>query len=149
MHDKSCALDCVCLPPLERIGDEYWCRPSPEQKPKHVPVFGSNYLIHYFKSPHCLSESQKTIYNQLPKRVCGRLSASHEESALGWDLCFEEGWHWRSIYFVVVFLLLTGSLIFGVLWTIFKGDVQGAFAISSVWITSGSLLLGYVAVRSC
>ncbi|KAK4032413.1 hypothetical protein C8A01DRAFT_20516, partial [Parachaetomium inaequale] len=113
-----------------------------------VPVFGDNYLIHYFKHPQCISEVQTTIFNQLPKRACGQLAASHEELSLGWGLYFEEGWHWRSIYFIVVVLIITAGLVFGVCWSILRADVQSAFAITSSWMTLGSLLLGYLAVRS-
>jgi hypothetical protein len=91
---------------------------------------------------------QTTIFNQLPKRACGQLAASHEELSLGWGLYFEEGWHWRSIYFVVVVLIVTAGLVFGVSWSILRADVQSAFAITSSWMTLGSLLLGYLAVRS-
>ncbi|EAQ85497.1 hypothetical protein CHGG_09511 [Chaetomium globosum CBS 148.51] len=115
LHSKACqSASCVCLPTPDRvIGNEYRCRPAPEVEPKHVPVFGDNYLIHYFKSPKCISEMQTTIFNQLPKRACGQLTALHEESALGWGLYFEEGWHWRSIYFITVVLIVTGSLLPG------------------------------------
>ncbi|KAH7186959.1 hypothetical protein DER44DRAFT_801137 [Fusarium oxysporum] len=150
LHLKSCQpTDCICLPTLDRvIGDEYCCRPAPEEKPKHIPVFGDNYLIHYFKSPQCLSEKQTKIFHQLPKRACGHLAALHDESALGWGIYFEEGWHWKSIYFIVVVLIVTASLVFGVCWSVFRADTQSAFAITSAWMTLGSLLLGYIAVRS-
>ncbi|KAI0388499.1 hypothetical protein F5Y17DRAFT_202125 [Xylariaceae sp. FL0594] len=149
-HITTCQpTDCVCLPPLDHVnGDEYRCRPAPAKRPKHVPVFGDNYLIHYFKHPQCLSEVQTTIFDQLPKRACGHLAASHDESVLGWGVYFEEGWHWRSIYFIVVVLIVTASLVFGVSWSILRADIQGAFAIAGYLMTLGSLLLGYMAVRS-
>ena len=127
---------------------EYRCGPAPEMPPKQVPVFGDNYLTHYFKSPLCLSKEQTTIFSQLPKRTCGYLTASHEESALGWGVYFEEGWHWRSIYFIIVVLIVIGSLVFGISWAVLRADIQSAFAITSSWMTLGSLLLGYMAIRS-
>jgi hypothetical protein len=81
----------------------------------------------------------------MPKRI-GQLQASHEQEATGWGLHIEESWHLRTIYFLVVVLVLF-SLVFGIVWSIKKDDVQGAFAISSFGITLGSLLLGYVMVR--
>jgi hypothetical protein len=51
------------------------------------------------------------------------------------------------IYFLVVILTLF-SLVFGIVWSIMKGDIQGAFAISSFCVTLGSLLLGYIVVRT-
>ncbi|KAI0139519.1 hypothetical protein F4776DRAFT_592738 [Hypoxylon sp. NC0597] len=150
-HDSFCSsANCVCLPPTDKIDAEYTCGPAPQKPPKQFPVFGENYLIHYFKNPQCLSEKQKTIFRQLPKRTCGRLCVSDDEEqpTFGWGIYFEEGWHWESIYFVIVVLLLTGSLVFGITWSMSKGDIQGAFAVSSYWVTLGSLFLGYVAVRS-
>ena len=111
-------------------------------------MFGERYLTHYFWSPECLDPQQTTIYHQLPKRTCGQLSTVRNASALGWGVHFEEGWHWRSIYFVVVVLAVTASLTFGITWTLLRGDLQGAFAVASTWTALGSLLLGYVAVRS-
>ncbi|OTA84163.1 hypothetical protein M434DRAFT_173935 [Hypoxylon sp. CO27-5] len=130
-HDCFCSsANCVFLPPTDKIDDEYTCGPAPQKPPKQFPVFGENYLIHYFKNPQCLSEKQKTIFRQLPKRTCGRLCVSDDEEqpTFGWGIYFEE--------------------VFGIAWSMSKGDVQGAFAISSYWVTLGSLFLGYVAVRS-
>ncbi len=59
---------------------------------------------------------------------------------LGWGIHLEEGWHWRTIYFVLVVFLSSFSLIFGVIWSVTKGDISGAFAISSFWLNLGSLL---------
>lgn len=73
---------------------------------------------------------------------------SYDQFEFGWGVYFEEGWHWKSIYFVVVVLLASGSCVFGITWSITRGDIQGGFAVSSVWVTLGGLLLGYAAVRS-
>jgi len=146
--DLDAESECVCLPPVERIGHEYSCRPAPEQKPSHTPVFGENYLMHYFRNPQCLDATQTKIYNQLHKRACGRLRTSPDELALGWGVYFQEGWHWKSIYFIVVVLMVTASLVFGVAWSVLKGDLSGAFAVASAWVTLGSLFLGYIGIRS-
>ncbi|KAM7218610.1 hypothetical protein V8F06_005929, partial [Rhypophila decipiens] len=148
-HTQFCdTTDCVCLPPVEKIGTEYACRPAPQTKPQYLPAIGPRYLTHHFNHPECVRPTQRFIYNQLPKRACGQLSASNDQIEFGWGVYFEEGWHWKSIYLVIVLLLASGSLVFGVTWSLTKGDVQGGFAISSVWMTIGSLLLGYIAVRS-
>jgi hypothetical protein len=149
IHSETCQpTSCICLPSPNHVSrGEYRCSPAPLETPEHVPVFGTKYLMHYFKHPQCLSGIQTTILNQLPKLACGHLATSHRESVLGWGIYFEEGWHWRSIYFVVVFLVVTAGLVFGVSWAILRADLQGAFAITGCWITLGNLLLGYVAVR--
>jgi len=147
-HTHVCASDCVCLPPIDRIGTEYACRPAPEIKPDFVPVIGARYLTHHFMHPECVRPTQRFIYSQLPKRVSGELLASNDQFQLGWGVCFQEGWHWTSIYFIVVTLFVSGSLAFGIAWSVTKGDIQGGFAISSVWVSLGSILIGYIAVRS-
>ncbi|KAH8900597.1 hypothetical protein GQ53DRAFT_708478 [Thozetella sp. PMI_491] len=148
-HGDMCISGCICLPPIEKIrSQEYCCTPEPEYKLGYYPVIGSRQLTHYFLKPHSFTRPQRTIYNQLPKRSCGQLMASTDDAPLGWGIHFEEGWHWRTIYFIVVVLMFLGSLAFGITWTITKGDLQGAFAITGVWMTAGSLLLGYLAVRS-
>jgi len=81
--------------------------------------------------------------------VCGELVASGSQEELGWGLHFQEGWHWRTIlYFIVVVLISVSSLVFGIVWSVTKADIQGAFAISGFWLTLGSVLLGYLAVKS-
>ncbi|KAK3337572.1 hypothetical protein B0T19DRAFT_78731 [Cercophora scortea] len=146
-HTTVCSKECVCLPLKSMIGTEYQCSPSPETDPDYVPVFGENYLIHFFRSPSCLTDSQKTIYNQLPKRMTSPLAAGAEETKLGWGVHFQEGWHWRTIYVVVLFFIFTASLVFGIAWSVLKMDIQGAFGVSGFWLTVGSLLLGFIAVK--
>jgi hypothetical protein len=41
-----------------------------------------------------------------------------------------------------------GSFLFGVLWSVFQKDVQGAFGISAWWITAGGSVLALLAMRS-
>ncbi|KAI8960322.1 hypothetical protein F5Y11DRAFT_349574 [Daldinia sp. FL1419] len=147
-HAHVCTSNCVCIPPITRVRTEYNCRPAPEVKPEYSPPIGPQYLSHHFGHPDCVRPTQKFIYNQLPKRKCGQLQAPEDKVEFGWGIYFEEGWHWRTIYFLIVVLIASGSGVFGVTWSITKGDVQGGFAISGVWVTMGSLLLGYVAVRS-
>ena len=146
-HVSTCGPACVCLPPVDRLDREYRCRPAPEAKPKYEPAIGSQRLTHYFLSPQCVEATQKTILAQLPKRI-GHLRALNNQEEIGWGIHFQEGWHWRTVYFVVVVLVASSSLVFGIVWSITKRDIQGAFAISSFWLTLGSLLLGYMAVRS-
>lgn len=139
--------NCVCLPPVERVDDrEYVCRPAPKIQPDYSPVIGTNELTHYFLNPNHLDIPQRSIYNQLPKRAEGKLMASPEEAQLGWGIHFEEGWRWGFIYSLLVTSTIP-PLIFGVVWSVYKDDIQGGFAIASSWMALGPLLLGYMAVR--
>lgn len=146
-HDNSCREECICLPPKDRLDNEYHCEPAPQRKPKYVPAIGPNRLTHYFHHPESIDTTQKSILTQLPKRVCGCLTASSDQEVIGWGLYFKEGWHWGTIYVLSVSMVLFG-LIFGISWSVVKQDIQGGFAISSFLITIWSIGLGYLALES-
>lgn len=76
------------------------------------------------------------------------LRASPEIEILGWGIHFEEGWHWKTIYLIVMVFLVVSSVVFGIAWSATRSDIQGGFAISSVWINLAAILLGYLAVKS-
>jgi hypothetical protein len=87
-------------------------------KPKQIPPIGQNRLTHYFRSPGCIDEKQATIYDQIPKRICGELKATSKQEEEGWGMHFEEGWHWRTIYIATAVFLFSFSLVFGVVWSV-------------------------------
>jgi hypothetical protein len=146
-HDTACnSSDCICLPPLTMLDTEYRCHPAPKNKPNKVPVIGPDRLTHYFLHPECIDATQKTTLSQLPKRICGRLTPSPNDEAVGWGLHFREGWHWRTVYGLVV-LLVVLSLVFGILWSVARSNIQEGFAISGYLATVGSLWLGYLVLR--
>ncbi|KAK4186185.1 hypothetical protein QBC35DRAFT_281334 [Podospora australis] len=147
-HSLVCNAECVCLPPEERVGSEYVCSPAPGTQPTSFPAISARRMTHYFRSPTCAEKSQSSIYQQLPKRVAGELKASRENDVVGWGVHCEEGWHWRTIYLIIAIFLFCFSLLFGIIWATTKSDIQGGFAVSSFWLTTGSVLLGYVAVKS-
>ena len=132
---------------MDRLDTEYLCRPAPEIKPKYRPAIGTRRLTHYFEDPQTIDVTQKTVFAQLPKRL-GHLSASSDQEQIGWGIHFQEDWHWRTINFLVFVLVASFSLVFAIVWSIAKGSIQDAFAISSFWLTLGSLFLGYMAVKS-
>lgn len=148
-HLDICRAGCVCLPPLPLVlQKKYACRPAPEVPQKHEPAIGPNRLKHCFLNPECLNLNQRSIYNQLPKRVGKLLSVSHLEEELGWGVHFEEGWHHMTIYLIAVILLVFSSLVFGITWAVTKGDIQGPFAISCFLTSLGGILVGYLAIKS-
>jgi len=104
--------------------------------------------MHFFKHPQRFRMDQEVIFNQLPKRCVEELAAPHDKLEAGWGLYFEEGWHWKTIYFILVVLVITGALVFGITWSIMKLDIQSGFAITAVWMTVGSMALGYMALKS-
>jgi hypothetical protein len=110
-----------------------------------VPVLSSKMLKGDFLDPYSIATGQKTTFNQLPKRLghYGHLKASPVEMKLGWGVHFEVDWHWPTLYFIFAILVLF-SLVFGIVWSICKQDIQGGFAISGFALTLGSLILGYL-----
>lgn len=146
-HHISCSGNCICLPPRDRIDNEYRCGPAPHKRPETTPVIASSRLTHFLKSPSCIDSKQKSILTQLPKRTCGRLVASPEEEVLGWGLHFKRGWHTSSVYFVALVFVLAG-LVFGICWSSVKGDIQGGFSMTQVWIFLGPFFIAFIANNS-
>jgi len=128
--------------------NEYKCSPAPTDPPRQIPPIAQNRLTHYFLHPELIKDKQKSLYAQIPKIVNRELRASPENEILGWGIHFEEGWHWKTIYLIVMVFLVVSSVVFGIAWSATRSDIQGGFAISSVWINLAAILLGYLAVKS-
>ncbi|PVI00188.1 hypothetical protein DM02DRAFT_494166, partial [Periconia macrospinosa] len=132
-HDPCCAnpQPCECIPPPSRVepspSAEYRCIPGP---PSVWPPIDPHYLSHLFKDPSCINENDTWILDQLPKRTAGELYGSVGKPADGWGIYYEEDWDRDIITVVVVSLFIISSLVFGVAWSYFKMDVQGAFGVS-------------------
>ncbi|RSM06155.1 hypothetical protein CDV31_009252 [Fusarium ambrosium] len=115
---------CICLPPVARIeSNEYRCAPAPKAELGYFPALGPRELLHYFKKPHDFEIPQRSYLNQIPKRACGQLRAAQDQAELGWGLHFEEGWHWKTIYFVMVALVAVLAMVFGIVWLVVKEDI--------------------------
>lgn len=107
-----------------------------------------DYLMHLFTSPSCINENETWILDQLPRRICGELYGKSHEPAEGWGIYYQEGWDRDKITWIVAVLFLLGSLIFGVLWSKFKMDVQGAFGVSAWWVAVCGIFMALVAPRA-
>lgn len=145
-HAQACGAICFCLPGPERVGLEYRCTPVPADLAP--PLGEENYLMHYFLRPECAVQSQDWVYQQVPKRMRGQLFVTPYRPEFAWGVCFQEGWHWKTIYFLLVVVVVSGSLVFSIVWTQTRADIQGAFAVSSYWVAVGCLMVGGIGVRS-
>jgi hypothetical protein len=151
-HHVTCCRDqsCECLPPEDLVepggsDPQYRCEPVP---PDTIPPMLPDYLLHLFNSPSCIDPSEREVFEQLPKRTKGKLSGKANQRARGWGIFLEEGWDFVKIswlYFLVMFL---GSLLFAVIWAIYRKDVQSAFGISAWWVTIGGSTLALFAIIS-
>ena len=148
-HDRECGTACVCIPTTDEIeSNRYQCGPAPKVQPSVLPVISPRQLTHYFLKPHTLTEPQRIIFNQLPKRACGQLTLSPDEPQYGWGLHLKEGWNWDLICFIIFVLLIVGGVVIGFVWAATQHDIPSAVAIATFWITLGSILLGYIAARN-
>lgn len=155
-HENICGIttdqhQCLCIPPIGIVGHdkEYLCNPAPRSGNRRlVPVLGPTMLKGDFFNPHFIAAGQRTTLNQLPKRrFQEELRANPDSMANGWGLHIEEDWHWPTIYCCFVATTLF-SLVFGIVWSVKRMDIQGAFAVSGFALTLGAMFLGYMAIPS-
>ena len=91
---------------------------------------------------------QTRILRQLPKKAGGPLYATLDDTELGWGVHFEEGWHLATIILLMVCPLGLGSLVFGIVWSVAKSDIQGGFAIASTALAAVPILLGIIGLQN-
>ncbi|KAF2867913.1 hypothetical protein BDV95DRAFT_580891 [Massariosphaeria phaeospora] len=149
-HDPCCTpTSCECIPPASKVepspGAEYRCRPGP---PATYPPICPTYLMHLFESPSCVDETDTWILDLLPKRVCGELRGTAGDPAEGWGIYYREGWDQDLITLVVFVLFFSASLLFGVLWSTLRMDVQGAFGVSAYVTAACGILIAMVSMRA-
>ncbi|KAJ8113629.1 hypothetical protein OPT61_g4288 [Boeremia exigua] len=146
-HKPYCTINttqtkCQCIPPADIVepsqNAQYRCVPGP---PEVYPPIPSEHLLLLFSHPDDANEDDDWILKQLPKRVCGKLQGQRGQPAEGWGVYYQEGWD-RDLIFVVIFLVfLIASVVFGVLWSVLKLDVQGAFGVSAYMVAVCALLI--------
>lgn len=112
-------------------GAEYRCIPGP---PATYPPIPPEYLSSLITCPTDVHEKDTWILDQLPKRTCGK-------PAFGWGIYYEEDWDRATISLVILVVFIIASLIFGILWSRFKYDIQGAFGVSAYMIASCAVLI--------
>jgi hypothetical protein len=149
-HNPCCVIAaCECIPPPDRVEPapqaEYRCIPGP---PMVWPPVDPHYLSHLFTCPSYTNENDTWILDQLPKRICGEIQGKAGRPAEGWGIYYQEGWDRDVITLVTFVLFLVGSLLFGVLWSKFQMDVQGAFGVSAYMITACGVFISLVAMRA-
>lgn len=99
-------------------------------------------------SPNCIHEDQTFVLEQLPKRTNGELRGSTTQPVEGWGIYYEEGWNIDLILGIVLVVFLLASLLFGILWSCLRLDIQGAFGVSSYMVTASGILIAWIANRA-
>ncbi|OAG05389.1 uncharacterized protein CC84DRAFT_1243603 [Paraphaeosphaeria sporulosa] len=149
-HKECCKQDCTCLPPAALVqpseNAEYQCYPAGPLK--YGPPILPEVLAHFYSSPSCIPEHVRSVLDRLPIRIVGELHEPIGEPAQGWGIYFHEGLDSDMITLLVFVMFFTGSLIFGILWSYLKMDVQGAFGVSAYILTAGAILVSLVAMKA-
>jgi hypothetical protein len=153
-HEPCCTSSqpqtCECIPPAAKVEPapdaEYRCDPAGPLD-TWPPVL-SEELMHMLISPQCIDAKETFVLQQLPKRTKGELKGTIGRPAEGWGIHFQEGWDFDLLIGLVLAVFLVGSLLFAVLWSHFKLDVQGAFGVSSYMVTASGIFVAWFANRA-
>jgi hypothetical protein len=97
-----------------------------------LPPVGSTYLLHLFKHPQDY-EGELITYLRSPKR------RQRLEFGMGWGVHLVEGFLAQRVWAVTMGICGLGSVVFAILWTIKKDDVQGAFGVAQ-WVLGIAVL---------
>jgi len=100
------------------------------------------------KYPDKINEKSTWIYNLVPKRTTGELKAGIDHPTEGWGFYFQEGWDFDLIITISFVILIGGSLLFGICWSVIKHDIQGAFGVSAYMITACGLIVAFVVSKT-
>jgi len=98
-----------------------------------LPPVGSTYLLHLFKHPNDY-DGEMITYLRSPKR------RQRLEFGMGWGIHLVEGFLAQRVWAVTMAIFTLGSAAFAILWTVKKGDVQGAFGVAQ-WVLGIAVLL--------
>lgn len=124
---------------------EYDCDPSGPSDT--YPPICPEFMMHMLHSPDCITEDDTSILEQIPKKMDCKL----EEAKLppeGWGLYFQEDLDISAIIGVVFVILFLASLLFLILWTVLKNDIQGASGVSAYIVAVASMAGIWIATRS-
>lgn len=113
--------------PPESKKHEYRYNPIPAET---IPPIGSNHMMHLYDHPEH-AEVEATCVDKIPKKLRERLRlCSNQGTRLGWGICFDEGLNWFMVWLLGSIGLLL-SMVFGLLWTCLKDDMQGGFGVAA------------------
>jgi hypothetical protein len=124
--------------PPPSMADEYEFAAAPV-----IPPISSSRLMHLWKSPGHPDGSGQTCLDRFPKRRRERLYVSlGERPAIGWGIHLVEGLDWVLIWMLIFIVVLIGSFVFRIMYSVLDHDIQSAFAISSYVISFFTLGIG-------
>jgi hypothetical protein len=104
--------------------------------------------MHMFTSPECIHEEDDFVFKQLPKKLKGELKGELGQAVDGWGLYYHQDRDYDKLISIALVICLMGSLLFAVLWSYFKWDVQGAFGVSSYMVTVSGVVVAWIVNRA-
>jgi len=105
-------------------------------------------MLHMLKSPSCVSSQSMSILNILPRRIRGKLDEGIAEPAEGWGIYYQEGLETDMIIGWVFSISLLSVILFGVLWSTLKMDMQGAFGVSATIMAASGIVSAWVSTKA-
>ena len=128
------------LPPEDKK-DEYRYNPVPADI---IPPVGENHMLHLINHP-AHAEEDGFVLDRIPKKLKERLLVPPSRgTGLGWGIYFIEGWHVSVITLVAFAVLLAGSLVFLVCWSVLEHDLQGASGVAAYMVAFLGLAIGSI-----
>ncbi|UPX13887.1 uncharacterized protein EKO05_0004383 [Ascochyta rabiei] len=153
-HHRTCCTSsrCDCIPPQLKVvkppvgSGEYECNPAgpPDTWPPICPEF----MMHMLYAPDCLDEDDAYVLGQLPKKTDGKLQEVIGTPTEGWGLYLQEDVDISTLLGIVFIVLFLASLLFLILWTVLKDDIQGGSGVSACILAVASMLGIWIATRS-
>jgi len=116
-------------PENEVVSKHYEYAPCPLDA---LPPIPDNVFLHHLTNP---GPHRRPVWlRRLPKKVNDSILGLNEELVTGWGVHIIEGPNWLAVWQVALCIVFTSGL-FGILWSVLRSDVSGAFGVAS-WITS-------------
>ncbi|KAL8815670.1 MAG: hypothetical protein Q9223_005218 [Gallowayella weberi] len=107
-----------------------------------LPPVGENLMTHLFHHPHEANEMAIT-YRRSPKKRKEKLEVCPQSGTnVGWGIHLVEGWAITRIWILAFAVFLASSLIFAIAWALLEYDLQGAFGVSTYFVTLAALVIG-------
>lgn len=131
------------IPPESRK-DEYRYNPIPAEV---IPPIGPNHVMHLSEHPEH-AEAEGMCLDKVPKKLREKLPCCQNQgSKLGWGIYFVEGLSWLMVWILGSAGLLL-SMLFGLLSSVFKDDIQVGFGVTACMMLSFTFTIGIVQTAS-